>query len=195
MRLNSKSEVVFQGKYLHFCRTPGGWEYVRRPNDVSGVSMVAVTDDAKLLLVEQRRPPLDKLVIELPAGLVDPAESEVSAVRRELEEETGYRCGSAVLMFKGTTSPGLTDEMNSMYLVSGLTRTDPAVRDRQLGDGVAQHDQVRGKSDEGERIVVYEVPMGILSQWLRQQQENDKIIDLRVYIGASMVAGPLAANK
>jgi ADP-ribose pyrophosphatase len=186
MGLNAKTDIVFRGNYLHFCRTVSGWEFVRRPNDASGVTIVAVTDEAKLLLVEQRRPPLEKLVIELPAGLVDEAESEDAAVKRELEEETGYGCGSAQLVFTGTTSPGLSNEMNSVYLASELVRTDPAGHDVQLGNGVARHDRVRGKSDEGESIVVYEVPVGFLTQWLSQQQDSGKIIDLRVRIGAAL---------
>ena len=38
----------------------------------------------------QFRPPIEKLSIELPAGLIDPGESAGEAALRELKEETGY---------------------------------------------------------------------------------------------------------
>ncbi len=44
----------------------------------------------ELLLQKQFRPPVDKAVIEIPAGLVDPGESAAKSAVRELREETGY---------------------------------------------------------------------------------------------------------
>lgn len=43
-----------------------------------------------MLLQKQFRPPLGKVVIEVPAGLVDEGESAEEAAVRELREETGY---------------------------------------------------------------------------------------------------------
>jgi ADP-ribose pyrophosphatase len=44
----------------------------------------------EIVLQKQYRPPLDKIVIELPAGLVDECETAEQAAIRELKEETGY---------------------------------------------------------------------------------------------------------
>lgn len=43
-----------------------------------------------IVLQKQYRPPLDKVVIEVPAGLIDAGETAEQAAVRELEEETGY---------------------------------------------------------------------------------------------------------
>ena len=86
--------ILADGKHLRFVRR-SGWEYVERKGVTGIVGIVAVTDDRKLLLVEQYRTPVNQRVIEIPAGLVgDEAameeESQIAAARRELLEETGY---------------------------------------------------------------------------------------------------------
>lgn len=44
----------------------------------------------ELLLQKQYRPPIDKVVIEVPAGLIDAGETPEECAVRELKEETGY---------------------------------------------------------------------------------------------------------
>ena len=70
------------------------------------------------LIVEQFRPPVGKVTIELPAGLVDAGEEPEEAALRELKEETGYignvvSCSAPVCM-----SPGLTDESVKTVVVN-----------------------------------------------------------------------------
>jgi ADP-ribose pyrophosphatase len=62
--------------------------YVVRPRDY--VTVVAITPERQILLVRQYRPAVERVTLELPAGLVDPGEEPEQTVRRELEEETGY---------------------------------------------------------------------------------------------------------
>ncbi|WP_139983374.1 NUDIX hydrolase [Nocardioides litoris] len=60
------------------------------------VSVLALTDDDRVVLVEQYRPGPDRVVLSLPGGLVDPGEDPVAAGLRELREETGYVATDAV---------------------------------------------------------------------------------------------------
>ena len=89
-----KPRMITEGRWLNFVAR-GGWEYAER-RAISGiVGIVAVTDDRRLILVEQYRPPVDAPVIELPAGLVgdEPGRADeplVEAARRELIAEAGY---------------------------------------------------------------------------------------------------------
>ena len=65
-----------------------------RPADY--VTLFAVTADGKIPLVRQYRPALQRYSLELPSGLLDPAEEPMQAAVRELFEETGLRPGASV---------------------------------------------------------------------------------------------------
>lgn len=54
------------------------------------VSIVAVDEKARLLLVRQFRPPVDALTLEIPSGHVEDGETPEQAARKELLEETGH---------------------------------------------------------------------------------------------------------
>ncbi|MFP4050131.1 MAG: NUDIX domain-containing protein [Thermoplasmata archaeon] len=55
--------------------------------DFAGV--LPVVDD-KMVMIKNYRYPIDEMVLELPAGLIDEEESPIETAERELEEETGY---------------------------------------------------------------------------------------------------------
>jgi 8-oxo-dGTP pyrophosphatase MutT (NUDIX family) len=181
----TRPNPVYRGEHLHFFRTPKGWEYVRRADAPQGVAIFAVTEQQRVLLVEQWRPPLGKFVIELPAGLVASSEDPICAAKRELTEETGYACVDIRLLCKGPTTPGLTDEENSIYYATKLTRSSDSHDDVVSEDGSVNHSQLRGVEDEGERILVHEVPIGAVSSWLHRKEAENKVIDLKIYAALS----------
>ena len=94
MNTSNERRVLAEGKYLRLV-AQSGWEWVERMNASGAAVIAAVTDDERLILVEQYRIPMQCRVLDLPAGLVgdDPAaagEAMIDAARRELFEETGY---------------------------------------------------------------------------------------------------------
>ena len=60
--------VLYETRFIQLVQR-GRWVFARRTSEIKVVAVVAVTDDEKLLLVEQFRIPVDASVIELPAGL------------------------------------------------------------------------------------------------------------------------------
>jgi len=176
------AKLLHAGRYLHFYRHSGGWEYVRRPAAVEGVTIIAATPERKLLLVEQYRVPLGAHCIELPAGLVgDTAagDSPLAAARRELEEETGYTCDEVVSIGTGTWLPGVTDELNTLCWAKGLHGpADPSGMDE-----VHALMGVQGVAEEGEALRVYAVPLATAESWISAQGAAGKVVDLKVYLG------------
>lgn len=92
-------------------------EIVKHPG---AVAILAVTDEGKLVLVEQYRKALERSLIEIPAGKIDKGESIEETARRELEEETGYGAKELTYIQSFATSPGFADEVIHLFLARGL---------------------------------------------------------------------------
>lgn len=141
-----------------------------RVNATGAAVIVAVTDEQKLLLVEQYRIPVQRRTIELPAGIIgDEAghsnESFSDAARRELREETGYEAEHIELLMTGPASGGLTSELVTLLRATGLRRVGP-------GGGIAH-----------EKIIVHEVPLSEIDTWLAAKVQTGLMIEPKVYAG------------
>jgi len=160
-------KVVWEGRYIRAV-VRGRWEFVERKNITGIVGMIPVTDDGRLVLIEQFRPAVDSRVVELPAGLVgdvpDQADEPlVAAANRELIEETGYRAGTMTRVFHGSASAGISAEQITFFLATDLEKVGP------------------GGGDSSEQITVYEVPLGNVVDWLDAQASQGAVIDVKIY--------------
>lgn len=120
-----KSEIVYEGPIFkvrkHIVNSVAG-ESVRDVLEHSGgVVMIAVTDDGKILMEEQFRKPLDKVILELPAGKLEPGEEPEKAALRELAEETGYRAGTIEHIVTYTPTCGYSNEYLHVFVCKDLT--------------------------------------------------------------------------
>ncbi|MFA7660517.1 MAG: NUDIX hydrolase [Anaerovoracaceae bacterium] len=87
-----------------------------------GVTIAAITDDKKMVLVRQFRKAAEKVVLEAPAGKIDHDEEDPQdAAVRELKEETGYSTAHMEHVTSFYSSIGYSEEVIHLYYATGLT--------------------------------------------------------------------------
>lgn len=96
------------------------WDFVS--HRMGAAAVLPVLSDGRIMLVRQFRPALERETIELPAGCRDSLnEDTMVTARRELEEETGYHCGSISFLLSLRTTVAFCDEHVDVYLARDLT--------------------------------------------------------------------------
>jgi ADP-ribose pyrophosphatase len=101
---------------------PGGRETTREIVEHSDcVAIVAIDADDNVLLVKQFRKSVERELLEIPAGGIDPGEDPVTTVRREMQEETGYLPQKVERLGGFYSSPGFCTEYLHLYLATDLT--------------------------------------------------------------------------
>ena len=163
--MSDRPEIKYEGDFIVAVKE-GRWEYVRRARSIRAVVVEAIVE-GRLLIVEQYRIPIGKACLELPAGLIgddDGGEDDTveRAARRELEEETGYRAGRIEVVGEFFSSPGLVSESFT---------------------AVRAHDCVKvgeGGGVDNEDIVVHEVPLGEIENFVARKRAEGVGVDVRL---------------
>ena len=106
-------------------------EVVRHPG---GVVILAEFPDGSIPFVRQLRYPMQRQLLELPAGKLDGGEEPEAAAGRELEEETGLRPRQLEHVFSFYSTPGFCDEELIFFRVSELGPPDPHSRRKPDAD-------------------------------------------------------------
>jgi len=119
-------EVRYRGKVVDLIvdsiRLPSGASAIREVvHHPGGVTAIPVLDDGRLLLIRQFRYPLQRYILEFPAGKLDSGQSPLDTMRRELVEETGYQADAMRHLLSFHTSPGFCDEIIHLFVASELT--------------------------------------------------------------------------
>lgn len=153
------SRTVFRGRLLHVSEDrvllPDGSEatreYITHPG---AVVVLAFLDDGRLLLERQFRYPLDRELIELPAGKLDAGEDPLECARRELLEETGYTAAEWRQLAEAHPCVGYSDERLVYFVASGLV-----------------HEGAR--LDDGEFLEAFPLALAEAIDWVRSGQITD----------------------
>ena len=88
-----------------------------------GVAILPITKKNEVIMVQEPRTPINKIILALPAGMIEPNELPEDAAVRELEEETGYLAGNIKLLREYYPSVGYSNEKIKIYLATDLKKT------------------------------------------------------------------------
>ena len=119
-----KSEMLYEGRILNLRidtvelpdRKYSKREIVEHSN---AVAIIAIKDN-KIFFVKQYRKAIEKVLLEIPAGLLEVNESPREGALRELQEEIGYSSDNMEFLFNSYSSPGFTDEKTTYFLAQDL---------------------------------------------------------------------------
>jgi ADP-ribose pyrophosphatase len=153
------SEKIYTGKVISLrrdtVRLSNGKTAAREVVEHPGATaVVALTEAGEVLLVEQYRRPADEVLLEIPAGKLEPGEAPLACARRELAEETGFGAAEWEKLGEFYTAPGFADERIHLFLARKLT---PAVE----------------RPDEDELINLRRIPLARAREMARSGQFAD----------------------
>lgn len=124
------SEKIYDGAILNLRRdkvtVQHGTSYREIIEHNGGAVLAAVTDEGKLVMVKQYRKPAERVMLEAPAGKIDPGEEAFAAAVRELKEETGYTANKVEFLTQFYPSVGYSEEILYLYLCTELTPGETA---------------------------------------------------------------------
>lgn len=168
------SQELFKGHFLHAFRDtvelPNGKQTAREYVIHSGaVMIIPLLDDGRLVLERQFRYPVGRVMIEFPAGKLDPGEDSLVCAQRELLEETGYSAREWARA--GVLHPVISysTEFIDVWFARGLV-----LGERQL--------------DEGEFLEVITASPAELLAWCR----DGRVTDAKTLTGALWVQNVLS---
>ncbi len=119
------------------------------------VAMLVLDGKGGIVLVKQHRQPVGQILLEIPAGKLEPNEEPLRCARRELLEETGLEGNKWQQLFSFYPSPGFCDEIIYMFQVEELSKA------------------VTPSADPDERISVVTVPLAETPEMIKSGQIKD----------------------
>lgn len=177
------NKPIFEGKLIDLnvktVTLPNGNTAIREVvHHPDASAAIAINSEKKMLLVKQWREPIKQITLEIPAGLIDPTDaSPLDAMKRELNEEGGYRADYWEKVMEFYSSPGFSDEKMYLFYCDTLTPLEnkrPLDEDEFLTQEWYSLDELKQLLAQG-KIVDAKTAMAI-SVWenmLLTGQQND----------------------
>lgn len=166
-----KDEIVYDGKYIRTIRRhfknnlgqKGFWEMVQRKIFRKIIGVIGITEKNEVILIKIYRIPIKSYVIEPVMGLTDKkGESEMSAVKREFLEETGYTAKKFIKLNTGPHNSGLSGSEVVLYAALGAKK----IKKPEL--------------EVSEDISVLKIPVSKITRFLQKPPKGVRV-DIKVF--------------
>jgi len=163
--ITTASRYVYRGRILNLrvdtVRLPDGHTTEREIVEHRGaVGIVPLDGAGNVTLVRQYRKPIERAILEIPAGTLDPGEDPATCLHRELREETGLSAGKVQHLATYYSAVGFCTEEMHVYLATDLQRGQPG-------------------PDEDEFVEVVPLPLVTALRMV----ERGEIVDAKTIIG------------
>jgi ADP-ribose pyrophosphatase len=137
MERTLKSKTIYKGSIVNLrvdaVELPGGRKTRREVVEHGGsVAIVAIDSEDRVLLVRQFRSPVGRMLLEIPAGTIEPGEEPIECALRELEEETGYVAREWQHLGGFYSSPGFCTEYLHLFSATELRPGRPVAEAIEL---------------------------------------------------------------
>lgn len=130
-----KSETIYEGVVgfkVDTVRLINGMlstrEYLKHP----GASAILAVENGKVLLEEQYRYPVKKVMLEIPAGKLKPRQTPLTCAKAELKEETGYSAKHIKKFLVFNPSAAFADEYLHIFYATGLKKGERHLDDDEF---------------------------------------------------------------
>lgn len=122
-----KEEYIYKGKIINLRKDEvelhdGSISMREIVEHNGGVGVVAVNEKKEFILVKQFRKPLERELLEIPAGKLEKGENPLECGIRELEEETGFKPVKMEKMGEIFTAPGFSNEKLYLYFCDEMVK-------------------------------------------------------------------------
>lgn len=170
------SQAAYQGKFLQLKKDivslPDGQETYREYLIHPGaVAILPVLEDGRILLERQFRYPVNRAMIEIPAGKLEAGEDPLVCAQRELLEETGYTATSWEYLGRIHPVISYSTEFIEIYLAKDLTPGERCL-------------------DAGEFLDVFAATLDEMHEWIA----SGAITDVKTIISVYHLARKVQSN-
>jgi len=83
---------------------------------------VPITEENQVILLRQYRFAVSRYLLEFPAGTLEKGETPIKSIKRELQEESGYKAKTWDELGTLVNAPGYSDEVIHLFLARGLSK-------------------------------------------------------------------------
>lgn len=139
--MESPIELFRTGKFSVIQREFEGQQkvLVQHPG---AVVILPFVDESRICLIRNRRFAVEKTLIELPAGTLEPGEDPIVTAARELAEETGFRSQDLAPIFDYYVSPGILNEKMYAFVARDLVAGEQnLMQDEQIETEIVPFDE------------------------------------------------------